>query len=193
MRLAIEGREKAKFIFSRSLSKALDGLVSWGQKNNLSREELAELPITRLLDYLDQPILLPSQSDMLRDQAWLNKAERQLSLACELPPLITSEQDFNFFTLNESHPNYIGTNKVNAAVVNLVEQTKDQIVTGKIVMIPQADPGYDWLFGQGIAGLITMYGGANSHMAVRSAEFRLPAAIGVGYNDNLLPVWTIIY
>lgn len=47
-------------------------------------------------------------------------------------------------------------------------------------MIPQADPGYDWLFGQNIAGLITMYGGANSHMAIRSAEFSLPAAIGVG-------------
>lgn len=25
-----------------------------------------------------------------------------------------------------------------------------------------------------------MYGGANSHMAVRAAEFSLPAAIGVG-------------
>jgi phosphoenolpyruvate-protein kinase (PTS system EI component) len=25
-----------------------------------------------------------------------------------------------------------------------------------------------------------MYGGANSHMAIRSAEFGLPAAIGVG-------------
>lgn len=47
-------------------------------------------------------------------------------------------------------------------------------------MIPQADPGYDWLFGQKIAGLITMYGGANSHMAIRSAEFGLPAAIGIG-------------
>ena len=51
---------------------------------------------------------------------------------------------------------------------------------GKIVLIPQADPGYDWLFGQQIAGLITMYGGANSHMAIRAAEFGLPAAIGVG-------------
>jgi phosphoenolpyruvate-protein kinase (PTS system EI component) len=47
-------------------------------------------------------------------------------------------------------------------------------------MIPMADPGYDWLFGQNIAGLITMYGGANSHMAIRAAEFALPAAIGVG-------------
>ena len=35
-------------------------------------------------------------------------------------------------------------------------------------------------FGKQISGLITMYGGANSHMAIRAAEFGLPAAIGVG-------------
>ena len=47
-------------------------------------------------------------------------------------------------------------------------------------MIPQADPGYDWLFGRQIAGLITKFGGANSHMAIRAAEFNLPAALGIG-------------
>ena len=36
------------------------------------------------------------------------------------------------------------------------------------------------LFGQGIVGLVTLYGGANSHMAIRAAEFGLPAAIGIG-------------
>ena len=46
----------------------------------------------------------------------------------------------------------------------------DADVTGRIVLIPSADPGYDWLLARGIAGLITMFGGANSHMAVRAAE-----------------------
>ena len=55
-----------------------------------------------------------------------------------------------------------------------------ELIKGKIVLIPQADPGYDWLFGQDISGLITIYGGANSHMAIRSAEFGIPAAIGIG-------------
>ena len=48
------------------------------------------------------------------------------------------------------------------------------------MLIPNADPGYDWLLARDIAGLITMYGGANSHMAVRAAELGIPAAIGVG-------------
>ena len=47
-------------------------------------------------------------------------------------------------------------------------------------MIRAADPGYDWIFGHEIAGLITQYGGVASHMAIRAAEFGLPAAIGCG-------------
>ena len=51
---------------------------------------------------------------------------------------------------------------------------------GKIALIQRADPGFDWLFSRGITGLLTAFGGANSHMAIRAAEFGLPAAIGIG-------------
>ena len=47
-------------------------------------------------------------------------------------------------------------------------------------MIESADPGFDWIFSHDIAGLVTHFGGANSHMAIRCAEFGLPAAIGCG-------------
>ena len=50
----------------------------------------------------------------------------------------------------------------------------------KIVLIPSADPGYDWIFAHKIGGFITMYGGANSHMAIRAGELSIPAAVGVG-------------
>ena len=50
----------------------------------------------------------------------------------------------------------------------------------KIVAIPNADPGFDWIFSHNIAGLITQYGGTNSHMAIRCAELGIPAAIGIG-------------
>ena len=42
------------------------------------------------------------------------------------------------------------------------------------------------IFGFKIAGLITMYGGSNSHMAIRCSELDIPAIIGVGpqtYSD----------
>ena len=50
----------------------------------------------------------------------------------------------------------------------------------KIVCIKSADPGYDYIFSKNIGGLITCYGGANSHMAIRCAELGIPAAIGCG-------------
>ena len=64
-------------------------------------------------------------------------------------------------------------------VVNL-EQETDEDLLDKIVMIPKADPGYEWIFTKGIKGFITKYGGMASHMAIRCAEFEIPAAIGCG-------------
>ena len=61
-------------------------------------------------------------------------------------------------------------------------------MTGRIIIIERADPGFDWIFTQNIAGLVTKFGGANSHMAIRCAELNLPAAIGCGEQifDRLL-------
>lgn len=50
----------------------------------------------------------------------------------------------------------------------------------RIVLIPSADPGYDWIFSRRIKGFITMYGGVNSHMAIRAGELSIPAVVGVG-------------
>ena len=53
-------------------------------------------------------------------------------------------------------------------------------ITNKIVLIENADPGYDWIFSKNISGLITKNGGVNSHMAIRCQELNIPAAIGIG-------------
>ena len=54
------------------------------------------------------------------------------------------------------------------------------VLENKIVVLENADPGYDWIFTNKIQGLITKYGGAASHMTIRCAEFKIPAAIGCG-------------
>jgi phosphoenolpyruvate-protein kinase (PTS system EI component) len=61
-------------------------------------------------------------------------------------------------------------------------------LAGAIVFIPSADPGYDWIFTRGIAGLVTAYGGINSHMAIRAGELGLPAVIGAG--ETLFQAWS---
>ena len=62
----------------------------------------------------------------------------------------------------------------------VVDKSSSNDLDGKIILIEGADPGYDWIFNFNITGLITMYRGANSHMAIRCAEFSIPAAIGCG-------------
>ena len=61
----------------------------------------------------------------------------------------------------------------------IVEQNISKI-SGRIILIENADPGFDWIFNYKIKGLITKYGGVNSHMSIRCHELNIPAAIGVG-------------
>ena len=63
------------------------------------------------------------------------------------------------------------------------EKINTTVCERKIVCIRSADPGYDYIFTKNIAGLITQFGGANSHMAIRCLEQNIPAVIGVGEKD----------
>ena len=74
-------------------------------------------------------------------------------------------------------PNFITQKQITASVSN-AETNKN--LDDMIVCIPNADTGFDWLFSHPIAGLITAWGGPNSHMAIRAVEIGLPALIGAG-------------
>ncbi|KAF0285746.1 hypothetical protein BA899_01930 [Spiribacter sp. SSL99] len=180
MREAIEGREYAKFAFSRNLSLGLDALQTWGREHGVDRDALSQIGIEDLLELRTGAALVEEPGSWLRGRADEGAAWRHRSAVIELPPLIRERGDFSIFTYPSSQANFIGSGRVVAPCVDLAASADDPDLTGKIALIPQADPGYDWLFGKEIAGLITLYGGANSHMAIRAAEFGLPAAIGVG-------------
>ena len=53
-------------------------------------------------------------------------------------------------------------------------------LSNKIIFIENADPNYDWIFAYKIKGLVTKFGGINSHMAIRCSELSIPAVIGCG-------------
>jgi phosphohistidine swiveling domain-containing protein len=86
--------------------------------------------------------------------------------------------DLRCFSTSPGKPTYVGTGK-SIGRVCLQPAPADLLEKG-VVVLPNADPGFEWLFSRQLAGIITMYGGANSHMAVRCAESGIPAAIGVG-------------
>lgn len=168
----IAAREETKFAFSCGISDALSELSKWGEDNGLSREDISHLSIDEILDGEGGPGNLSAQ---IAD----GKAAHALARALRFPHLIVEPDDLDVVRPLLGQPTFI-TNKTVTA--NGIALTRNEVVdlTGAIVLIGSADPGYDWIFSHNIAGLVTEHGGANSHMAIRCAEFGLPAAIGCG-------------
>ena len=75
---------------------------------------------------------------------------------------------------------FITNKKITSKSIILNSQLNIKSLKNKIVLIENADPGYDFIFSKQIKGLITKYGGQNSHMSIRCAELSIPAVIGVG-------------
>jgi glutamine kinase len=176
---AAAGREYGKFIFTHSVSNILEIIAKYGENHFLSRDELSHISINDFLSIVKKSSDYNIE-DRLRQISEINKEKNIISSAVRLPQVLFDEAGVFIVPFQVSHPNFITSKKNTAKCVILVPDMTHPSLTGKIVLIENADPGYDWIFSQQIAGLITKYGGANSHMAIRCAEFGIPAAIGCG-------------
>lgn len=179
---AIEGREYLKFVFTKAVSQILKQIEELGQRVDIGRKELAHLDIS-VIKNLYSDLYTGNVRNMMQENIRHNQFQYRIAKCVKLPSLIAAPDDvYSFFLLNEE-PNYITQRSVTAATeLDVVNQD----LTGKIVFVQSADPGYDFLFSHNIGGLITQFGGANSHMAIRCAEMGIPAVIGAGeknYNE----------
>ena len=155
----ISTRENSKFYYT----KGIDGILNEvGEKNTSDRE---------LFDLLDIEFNEENTSDMRLKNVLM-------------PDLITSNEDFYFYEEMSKNGNYIGQGTVIGDVLLIEnEANRPNNLENKIVVIPAADPGWDWIFNYKIKSLVTKYGGPNSHMAIRCAEHNIPAILGVGENN----------
>ncbi len=179
VKAATVGREYGKFVFTRSVSEILELIAAFGEENGLSREEMSHVALHHLLD-LEASSAEGSVEERLRSIAEDAAERHALSVAIRLPQVLFDEAGVHVVPFQVSHPNFITHKKITASCVYVCTDISTLNLTGKIVLIENADPGFDWIFAQQIGGLITKYGGANSHMAIRCAEFGIPAAIGCG-------------
>jgi phosphohistidine swiveling domain-containing protein len=179
IREATIGREYGKFVFTRSVSDMLELIASFAEKNGLSRDEISHVPLNSILEAAKSSGE-SSIEEYLRDISALEKEKHQISVAIRLPQLLTDQAGVYIVPFQVSHPNFITHKKVTAQCLLLCSEIDKLSLKNRVIIIEGADPGFDWIFSQKIAGLITKYGGANSHMAIRCAEFGIPAAIGCG-------------
>ena len=172
---AIEYRELSKFIFTKNLSDILLLIEEIGTNNNFSKEELS---FTNINTFLELHLNSLDTAKHIKESIKIGRNIYKESSYLSLPPLLSKESDIWGYTVAETSPNFITQNKIVAPVLNLMESNQE--IDQKIICIPFADPGFDWLFAKNIVGLITCYGGSNSHMAIRAGEIGLPAIIGCG-------------
>lgn len=177
---AIQGREWSKLVFTRSVSAALEVIAAWGERQGLSREELSHLDIRDILDCrVDR--FGRSIEEHLRHLSEAGRAYHEVTSGIRLPYLLVRPSDLVVVPMLREQPNFITLNKVRGPCVLVSGRDADpEALDGHIIAIESADPGFDWIFTRPILGLVTKFGGANSHMAIRCAEFGIPAAIGCG-------------
>ena len=175
IKAGIEGREYAKFVFTRSLSDALSLIRQLGADHGLSAEDCA------FLNY-DAIRTLYSESapvrEVLLESVAHGRERHSLTRNLVLPPIIASPDEVFAFHLPPSQPNFITRKSVTAPVASVNDPPES--FAGRILFVPSADPGFDWIFTRDISGFVTQFGGANSHMAIRAGELGIPAVIGAG-------------
>lgn len=173
----IEGREYGKFVFTKNLSRAIQMIGELGEKYGLSREECAFIDIQTIRGFYSSTRDVGTR---LRKSAEEGKSDYRMTESLALPPLLVRPEQVWSFYYPDTETNYITLHKAEGETCLLENTEGEHDIAGKILLIPSADPGFDWIFSHGIKGFITQYGGANSHMAIRAGELGIPAAIGVG-------------
>ncbi|MBW3762545.1 phosphoenolpyruvate synthase [Aeromonas jandaei] len=178
----IELREWSKFEFTRNLSDIIALVCSYGESLGFSKDEMSYCDISV---FKEMQVGAMDSVDVIRRSIDVGLNRYKDSLKIILPPVITSPDDVWGFELSEANPNFITQGVTTGHVVT--DSNKDNF-SGAIIFIQSADPGYDWIFSYPIAGLVTAWGGANSHMAIRAGELGIPAIIGAG--EVLFKKWS---
>lgn len=177
----IEERELSKFIFTRHISEVLRLLRKIGVEYGLTVDDMSYISIQSILKLYSTT---EDPEEVIKGSIECGKRKAAITSMLTLPPVIISQEDIYAFEYPDTEPNYITSGEVTAEVVEItgdsISESACRDISGKIVLIKSADPGYDWIFSHKIAGFITQYGGANSHMAIRAGELSIPAAVGVG-------------
>ena len=171
-------REESKFEFTRTLSDIIELIAHAGKELGFSRMELSFLSLNDILKFK-----ILKKTELKRFWKYQIKKyhiQKEIEKFMHLPSILLSVKDFSIIQDYIAKPNFITNKKIISETIFLKDLQNLKKIESKIVMIDNADPGFDWIFSKNPSGLVTRYGGTASHMAIRCVELGLPAAIGCG-------------
>jgi len=178
LRESIESREYSKFIFTKYVDLVLKRISEVAKLKGLSKKQISFFNIKELTN----PKFIKSSQKKLLSTIKKKEFDYKINLYIKLPLVLIDAKGVDVIPFQVSSPNFIGNKKIFSKIIfidNNINFKKNEL-DSKIILIENADPGFDWLFNFPIKGLITKFGGANSHMSIRCNELKIPAAIGVG-------------
>ena len=174
----IQYREYSKFVFTKSIDYIFDEIKYLSKRNNINIKKLSHINI-KVIKELYYNLNNKNVKDILEKNIKENFEDYKFNKFIELPQIIIKPNDVFYFTEKTGKPNFFG-NRMIESKIYFLNNNNFKSLNNKIICIRGADPGYDFIFNHKISGLITEYGGANSHMSIRCSELNIPAAIGVG-------------
>lgn len=186
LKKSIYHREYSKLYFTKGIDLIFLELTKIFESLNINKNNICFVNIKDILNLYNN-FNHYYVIDEIKKIIKINKKNYQLNKTFNLPSIINSSLDMIMSTEPNVLPTFISTKVVNAEKVYLRKNFNINF-KNKIILIKNADPGYDFLFTKNIGGLITLYGGPNSHMAIRCNEMDIPAVIGIGTEkfQNLL-------
>ena len=174
-------REYSKFVFMKSIDLIFENLKQFAKKYKIKKSDLSYLKINDITDFYHN-LNSVNTLDIINKMIENNKKEFIKNSYIELPDIIFEPKDLYVINIPKENPNYI-TGKECYGDLTSLKLDKRVNISNKVVCIENADPGFDFIFSHKIKGLITKYGGFNSHMSIRCSELGIPAIIGVGKNN----------
>tara|TARA_B100000963_G_C22633635_1_gene676328 strand:+ start:1082 stop:4099 length:3018 start_codon:yes stop_codon:yes gene_type:complete len=176
-------REKNKFEFTKLLSASLELIADYCQLIDISRYQASHISIQTFKDIAYSNNGSGISKELILEEFNKNEIKRKIYEFIYKPDIFINGNELLFDKSINCRPTYIGDKITESNVIKLKEsQNSDhEDLENKIILIENADPGYDFIFGYKIKGLITMYGGSNSHMTIRCSELNVTAVIGVGH------------
>ncbi len=176
---SIYQREASKLFFTKIIDELFNQLKILSNRIGLNKNEIQYININEILDLydnFDNDKIIKKIKENIKNNIKLHSFNDNF----QLPNIISKSEDIFYYEEEKASPTFITNNNITGKILYMENSNLKKNLNNKIICIQNADPGFDFIFNHNIKGLITAFGGPNSHMAIRCNEFNIPSVIGIG-------------